>query len=90
MFGFIAALVIAFEASWLLAIVFFICFPVLFGVGYLQIFLQKGRAIKNKQLFAESGKTAVESIENIRTVVSLGIEDKLHSQYSQQIRPPFM
>ena len=89
MFGFIAAVVIAFEASWLLAIVLFICFPVLACVGYLQIVLQKGRTVKSKKLFAESGKTAVESIENIRTVVSLGIEDKLHAQYANQIKPPF-
>lgn len=89
MFGFIAAVIIAFEASWLLAIVLFVCFPALAGVGYIQIALQKGRAIKSKELFAESGKTAVESIENIRTVVSLGIEDKLHARYGQQIEPPF-
>ena len=89
LFGFGAAVVIAFEASWLLAIVLFACFPVMGCIGYLQIVLQKGRILKSKELFAESGKTAVESIENIRTVVSLGIENKLHAQYADQIRPPF-
>lgn len=87
--GFIAALIIAFEANWLLAIVLFICFPVLASVGYAQIRLLKGRTARNKELMEESGKTASEAIDNIRTVASLGAEERLHRHYEEQLWPPF-
>ena len=87
--GIITALVIAFEAAWLLTLVLFACFPLLVGVGYLQIRLLKGRSIRNKELTAESGKTANEAIDNIRTVASLGIETKFYDIYNEQLKPPF-
>ena len=87
--GFLTALVIAFEATWLLAIVLFGCFPILATVGYLQITLLKGRTAKNKQLMEESGKTTTEAIDNIRTVASLGVEERFSRQYHEQLLPPF-
>ena len=89
MFGFVTAVVIAFEASWLLAIVLFVCFPFLASVSFLQIRFLRGRSIKNKELMVESGKTATEAIDNIRTVASLGVEDKFYNHYSELLKPPF-
>ena len=65
------------------------CFPVLGSFSYLQIRLLAGRAAKNKKRLEESGKKAVESIDNIRTVVSLGIEDQLLTQYQDLLQYPF-
>ena len=87
--GLICALVIAFEASWLLSIVLFACFPLLASVGYLQIKLQQGRSAKNKHLMEESGKTSVEVIDQIRTVSSLGMELKFSNQYNELLKAPF-
>ncbi len=59
-------------------------------IGIAQIKLLQGRSNKNKLLAAESSKTANEAIDSIRTVASLGIEDKFLEIYEDQLRPPFM
>ena len=87
--GFVCAVVIAFEASWLLSIVLFVCFPLLAAVGYLQIKLQQGRTARNKQLMEDCGRTSVEAIDQIRTVSSLGMELKFSRRYDELLKPPF-
>ena len=87
--GFITAVAIAFASSWELTLVLVFCFPVLGAFSFLQIRLQAGRTAKNKKKLEESGKTAVESIDNVRTVVSLGIEDKLVAKYNDLLQYPF-
>lgn len=82
-------MVIAFEASWLLSIVLFFCFPLLASVGYLQIKLQQGRSSKNKHLMEDSGKTSVEAIDQIRTVSSLGVELKFARHFEELLRPAY-
>ena len=89
MSGFLAAVVIAFSASWELSLVLMFCFPVLASFGYLQIRFLVGRAAKNKKKLEESGKTAVESIDNVRTVVSLGIEEMFVTTYESLLQYPF-
>ncbi len=88
--GVLAALTIALEASWLLTFVLFCVFPFFVVIGIAQIKLLQGRSNKNKLLAAESSKTANEAIDSIRTVASLGIEDKFLEIYEDQLRPPFM
>ena len=87
--GFLCAVVISFEASWLLSIVLFFCFPMLATVGYFQIKFQQGRSAKNKLLMEESGRTSVEAIDQIRTVSSLGMQAKLAERYDECLKPPF-
>ena len=82
--GFITAITIAFASSWELTFVLVLCFPLLGAFAYLELRLLAGRTAKN-----ESGKTAVESIDNVRTVVSLGIEDKLVAKYNDLLQYPF-
>lgn len=88
-FGFLTALVIGFTASWLLSIVLFVCFPIIIFVGYLQTRVIRGRSARNKELMLECGKTSTEVIDNIRTVVSLGVEDTFYNHYKSLLREPF-
>ena len=88
-FGLIASIIFAFEASWLLSIVFLMSFPLASLSMFIQFRSIRGRSIKNKELLAESGKTATEAIDNIRTVASLGAEDKFYNHYSELLKPPF-
>ena len=83
------AVVIAFEASWELTLVLMFCFPVLALSSYFQIRLLRGRAQKNKKRLEESGQTAVESIDNMRTVASLGAEQRLYDKYNSLLEGPF-
>ena len=42
----------------------------------------------NKKTLEESGQIVVESIDNIRTVAGLGLEDKFYNQYISQLDGP--
>ena len=87
--GFLTAVLIAFTASWELTLILVLCFPVLGAFSFLQIRLLAGRTAKNKKKLEESGKTAVESIDNVRTVASLGIEENLVDKYNSLLQYPF-
>ena len=87
--GLIAAVGIAFSASWELTLVLMVAFPALAIAGYFQIRLLAGRSQKNKKRMEESGKTAVESIDNIRTVAGLGVEPRFFNRYYNLLRGPF-
>ena len=65
------------------------CFPTILSEGFLQYRFLAGRTAKNKKKLEESGKTAVESIDNVRTVVSLGIEETFITQYKNLLQYPF-
>ena len=64
-------------------------FPVLALAGYFQIRLLRGRSQKNKKKMEESGQTAVESIDNIRTLAGLGVEPRFYNKYSDLLLGPF-
>ena len=80
---------IAFSASWELTLLLVFAFPILGAFGFLQFRLIRGRSAKNKKKLEESGKTAVESIDNVRTVASLGVEDMFHRRYAGLLQYPF-
>lgn len=80
----------AFTASWELTLLLMLCFPVLVIVGFFQISLVAGKTQKNKKGLENAGQIAVESIDNIRTVVSLSVEMEFFNNYRDQIQVPFM
>ena len=52
--------------------------------------LQLGGTSKElANLFEASGKTAAESIENIRTVASLGLEKHFQAMFEKSLVPPY-
>ena len=87
--GLIAALAVGFSASWELTLVLMFAFPVLFLAAYFQIRLLSGKAQENKRRIEESGQIAAESIDNIDTVASLGIESQFCSRYGNLLNGPF-
>ena len=89
MFGFVAALVIAFTASWELTLVLMFVFPLLGTVAYLEVRAQRGRSEENKEQLEGSSYTTVESINDIHTVAGLSIEERFLASYVQQLRGPF-
>ena len=64
-------------------------FPVIVSMAFLQLRFIGGRSGKNKKRQEASGQTAVESIENIRTVAGLGVEDRFFDKYAQLLKAPF-
>ena len=89
LFGFLSAIIISFIAAWELTLVVIVVFPVLGAVTFMQQELIVGRIQRNKKSLEKSGETAVESIENIRTVAGLGIEEKFIDQYVGLLKGPF-
>ena len=87
--SFVAAMIIAFIASWELTLVLMFVFPVIVSVSFLQLRFIAGGSAKNKKRQEASGQTAVESIENIRTVAGLGVEDRFFDKYVQLLKEPF-
>ena len=57
--------------------------------GLLQLKAVAGHATNSTKALEGAGKVAVDSIENIRTVAALGIEESFFNQYKGLIRKPY-
>ena len=57
--------------------------------AYLQVMLTKRYTDHRNKLLEHSAKVAVESIENVFTVATLGIEKRLVDNYNQLLEHPF-
>ncbi|CAC5356956.1 ABCB1 [Mytilus coruscus] len=88
LFGLVAALVIAFYYGWALALVVLGIVPVIGFASSLQIKVLKGRHEEDKSKLEDAGKTAAETIENIRTVQSLTTEKHFYNEYSHSLVGP--
>ena len=64
-------------------------FPVITLTNYFQIRLLGSRAREDKKKLEESGDTAVESIDGINTVTSLGLQQHFSSKYMNLLNGPF-
>ncbi|XP_056007799.1 ATP-dependent translocase ABCB1-like isoform X2 [Ostrea edulis] len=83
------AFVISFIYGWKLTLVIVAFLPFIMVAGMLQMKLLQGVAGQNKEALEEAGKTATESIENIRTVASLTKEEKMVENYKSLIEGPY-
>ncbi|KAL5267318.1 hypothetical protein ACHWQZ_G004385 [Mnemiopsis leidyi] len=86
--GMVVGVVIAFMADWRLALVCIACLPFIVIGGMIQMQQVTGTTKGVAKLYEASGKTAAESIENIRTVASLGLENLFYRQYCQALKAP--
>ena len=87
-FGFVVAMVIAFVSSWELSLLLLLFFPLLALGSYLQVRVLRGSIEKNARRLERSGQTAVESIDNIRTVAGLGVELVFYENYRTSLKGP--
>ncbi|XP_065187026.1 ATP-dependent translocase ABCB1-like [Sycon ciliatum] len=83
----IAALVISFIASWQLTLLLLAVIP-LVGVGAaVQTKALAGFSSAKKPEQLEAGKLAIEFVDNVRTVVALGLEDRAVARYMKVLEP---
>ena len=57
--------------------------------GALELQALTSNTSSNKKKLEVAGKIAVDSIENIRTVASLTVEDNFYKQYKAEVKKPY-
>ena len=85
----IFALVVALAYSWLLTLVILGLVPVIMIAGAFETTIFTHHAKRVKENLEKAGKLAVESIENIRTVASLTVEEKFYEMYTAEVTRPY-
>ncbi|ETP45961.1 hypothetical protein F442_07733, partial [Phytophthora nicotianae P10297] len=87
-FTFVAALVISFTTgSWLLTLVMLAVFPFLIAGQMVRMHQMKSSGHLSDEL-SDVGAHASESLSNIRTVVSLGLENSICGKFSALLEEP--
>ncbi|KAJ8898721.1 hypothetical protein K2173_004880 [Erythroxylum novogranatense] len=86
----IAALVIAFSASWQLAIIVIVLFPLIVINGFLQVKFMKGFSGNAKMMYEEANQIASNAVASIRTVASFCAEKKMTELYKRKCDVPVM
>ncbi|GLE08609.1 hypothetical protein PINS_up019894 [Pythium insidiosum] len=87
-FTFIAALIISFSTgSWLLTLIMLAVFPLLIMGQVVRMKQLKGASGLSDEL-SDVGAHASEALSNIRTVVSLGLEDRISTKFSALLEAP--
>ncbi|BBN16210.1 autophagy-related protein 9 [Marchantia polymorpha subsp. ruderalis] len=83
-----AGLVIAFTASWQLALIVIAAVPLLGVQGYVQIKWMQGFAEDAKVLYEDASRVANDAVSSIRTVASFCAEDRICSLYEEKCQEP--
>lgn len=81
----VASLTIAFHSNWQLTLVILAYTPFLVLGGFLHMKYLTNKNEKDKKSLEAATESAVEAIENIRTVASLGQENHFISRYEKSI-----
>ncbi|XP_045813313.1 ABC transporter B family member 4-like [Trifolium pratense] len=84
----IAGLVIAFVASWQLALVILALVPLLGLNGFLQVKFLKGFSNDSKKLYEEASQVANDAVGSIRTIASFCSEEKVMDLYKKKCEGP--
>ncbi|CAK8563877.1 unnamed protein product [Lathyrus sativus] len=84
----VAGLVIAFVASWQLALIILALVPLLGLNGFLQVKFLKGFSTDAKKLYEEASQVANDAVGSIRTVASFCSEEKVMELYKQKCEGP--
>lgn len=81
-------MVIAFINGWKLTLVVLACVPLIGIAGYWEMQSLTGYSTSSKKLYEQSAQLASESVENIRTVASLGREETFCKLYHDNLAEP--
>ncbi|KAJ7950463.1 ABC transporter B family protein [Quillaja saponaria] len=84
----VAGLVIAFVASWQLAIIILVLIPLIGLNGYVQIKFMKGFSADAKMMYEEASHIANDAVGSIRTVASFCAEEKVMELYKKKCVGP--
>ncbi|KAL5240368.1 hypothetical protein ACI65C_007778 [Semiaphis heraclei] len=82
------AISIALFYGWKLAIVLGLAVPLIIGAGYQQQMGLRKNQRRDAKFMDEAGRIATESVQNVRTVQSLGKEKKFVELYHKSLKVP--
>ncbi|WJX13490.1 ABC transporter B member 11 [Trifolium repens] len=84
----LAGLIIAFIASWQLALIILVLIPLIGLNGYVQMKFMKGFSADAKMMYEEASQVANDAVGSIRTVASFCAEDKVMELYRRKCEGP--
>ncbi|XP_030460441.1 ABC transporter B family member 11-like [Syzygium oleosum] len=84
----VAGLVIAFAASWQLALIILVLIPLIGVNGYVQVKFMKGFSADAKMMYEEASQVATDAVRSIRTVASFCAEEKMMQLYKKKCEGP--
>ncbi|CAM8897209.1 unnamed protein product [Rhodiola kirilowii] len=84
----ITGLVIAFAASWELALIILVLLPLVGVNGYVQVKFLKGFSADAKSMYEEASQIANDAVGSIRTVASFCAEEKVMKLYKLKCEGP--
>lgn len=86
----LASLCISLYLNWKLGLVLSVVIPFVMGSGILQVKISVDQSAKRMRSLEKASQIAMESISNVRTVASLGLEDTFHSLYMDLLQEPHL
>ncbi|XAR61474.1 Xenobiotic-transporting ATPase [Bertholletia excelsa] len=84
----VAGLVIAFEASWQLALIILALIPLIGLSGFFQVKFMKGFSADAKLKYEEASQVANDAVGSIRTIASFCSEEKVINLYRRKCQGP--
>nr|ATA63002.1 ATP-binding cassette protein [Lithospermum erythrorhizon] len=84
----VTGLVIAFTASWQLALIIVAMIPLIGINGWVQIKFMKGFSADAKRMYEDASQVANDAVGSIRTVASFCAEDKVMELYKKKCEGP--
>ncbi|XP_050236017.1 ABC transporter B family member 11-like [Mercurialis annua] len=84
----VAGVVIAFTASWQLALIILAIIPLLGINGYVQLKFMKGFSADAKMMYEEASQVAKDAVGSIRTVASFCAEETVMQLYKKKCEGP--
>ncbi|KAI9550964.1 ABC protein [Daphnia sinensis] len=85
----LVALTLSLVYSWKLALVSGVFVPVVLLSGVLEVKMNTGQIAAKAKALEQSTRLATEAISNIRTIASLGLEEKFSTNYMASLREPY-
>ncbi|NXA54463.1 MDR1 protein, partial [Nothocercus julius] len=85
----LTAIIIAFVYGWQLTLLILACIPFVIAANSISASSMSGHAAKDQKALEEAGRISTESVENIRTVVSLTREDAFYERYITSLSGPY-
>ncbi|XP_010474666.1 PREDICTED: ABC transporter B family member 11-like [Camelina sativa] len=83
-----AGLIIAFTASWELALIILVMLPLIGINGFVQVKFMKGFSADAKSQYEEASQLVNDAVGSIRTVASFCAEEKVMQMYKKQCEGP--